>query len=41
MTITVGWRRIKTVEVRSRVRGHIRKVHFKDGDIVKEGPTAL
>jgi len=27
----------KTVEVRARVRGHIQKVHFKDGDIVKEG----
>jgi RND family efflux transporter MFP subunit len=27
----------KTQEVRSRVRGHIKKVHFKDGDIVKKG----
>src|SRR5262245_43488178 len=27
----------KTVEVRSRVRGHIQKVHFKDVDIVKAG----
>src|SRR5690349_1696325 len=25
------------VEVRARVRGHITKVHFTDGDIVKEG----
>ncbi|MCI0376357.1 MAG: biotin/lipoyl-binding protein, partial [Gemmataceae bacterium] len=27
----------ETVQVRARVRGHIVKVHFKDGDIVKEG----
>jgi RND family efflux transporter MFP subunit len=27
----------KVVEVRARVRGHIAKVHFKDGDIVKDG----
>ena len=26
-----------TLEVRSRVRGHIRQVHFKDGDIVQKG----
>jgi RND family efflux transporter MFP subunit len=26
-----------TVEVRSRVRGHIQSIHFKDGDIVKKG----
>jgi multidrug efflux system membrane fusion protein len=26
-----------SVEVRARVRGHIMKVHFRDGDIVKEG----
>jgi len=33
-----GWLEAhKTVEVRSRVRGHITKVHFQDGDIVKEG----
>jgi RND family efflux transporter MFP subunit len=33
-----GWlEAFKTVEVRARVRGHITKVHFKDGDIVKEG----
>ena len=33
-----GWlEAFKTVEVRSRVRGHITKVHFNDGDIVKEG----
>jgi RND family efflux transporter MFP subunit len=25
------------VEVRSRVRGHIQKVHFQDGDIVQQG----
>lgn len=27
----------KTVEVRARVRGHLTKVYFKDGSIVKEG----
>jgi RND family efflux transporter MFP subunit len=27
----------KVVEVRARVRGHITKVHFKDGDTVKDG----
>jgi RND family efflux transporter MFP subunit len=27
----------ETLEVRSRVRGHIQKIHFKDGDIVKKG----
>lgn len=27
----------KTVEVRSRVRGHLQKVHFKDGQLVKAG----
>jgi RND family efflux transporter MFP subunit len=33
-----GWlEAFKTVEVRSRVRGHITKVHFNDGDLVKEG----
>jgi RND family efflux transporter MFP subunit len=33
-----GWlEAFKTVEVRSRVRGHITKVHFNDGDMVKEG----
>jgi RND family efflux transporter MFP subunit len=33
-----GWlEAFKTVEVRARVRGHITKVHFKDGDFVKEG----
>ncbi|MBM4092988.1 MAG: efflux RND transporter periplasmic adaptor subunit [Planctomycetes bacterium] len=26
-----------TVEVRSRVRGHIQTVHFKDGDVVEKG----
>ena len=26
----------KTVEVRARVRGHIEKIHFKDGEIVKK-----
>ena len=33
-----GWlRAAKTVEVRSRVRGHIDKVHFQDGDFVDKG----
>jgi RND family efflux transporter MFP subunit len=33
-----GWlEAFKTVEVRSRVRGHITKVHFYDGDIVEQG----
>jgi len=33
-----GWlEAYKTVEIRSRVRGHITKVLFQDGDIVKEG----
>ena len=33
-----GWlQAFKTVEVRSRVRGHILKVHFHDGDFVKQG----
>jgi len=27
----------KTVEVRARVRGHIQKVHFTDGQLVKKG----
>nr|HET7858987.1 efflux RND transporter periplasmic adaptor subunit [Caldimonas sp.] len=27
----------KTVEVRARVRGHLQKVHFKDGQLVKAG----
>jgi RND family efflux transporter MFP subunit len=33
-----GWLRpYQEVEVRSRVRGHIQKVHFHDGDLVKQG----
>lgn len=33
-----GWlRAARTVEVRSRVRGHIDKVHFQDGDFVERG----
>jgi membrane fusion protein, multidrug efflux system len=33
-----GWlEAFKTVDVRARVRGHITKVYFKDGDIVKKG----
>ena len=35
-----GWlEAYKTVDVCPRVRGHITKVHFKDGDMVKEGQT--
>ena len=40
-TITAGWKPIKTVDVRARVRGHITKVHFQDGDLVTEGKTPL
>ncbi|MGO8750491.1 MAG: efflux RND transporter periplasmic adaptor subunit [Thermoguttaceae bacterium] len=33
-----GWlEAYRTVEVRARVRGHIKKVYFKDGDIVQVG----
>jgi len=33
-----GWLQASAVvEVRARVRGHIQKVHFQDGDIVKAG----
>ena len=33
-----GWlQAAETVEVRARVRGHLDKVHFKDGDLVKKG----
>jgi RND family efflux transporter MFP subunit len=33
-----GWlEAYKTVDVRARVRGHIKKVHFQDGDFVKVG----
>jgi RND family efflux transporter MFP subunit len=33
-----GWLRAsETVDVRARVRGHIAKVHFKDGDFVQAG----
>lgn len=27
----------EVVEVRSRVRGHLQKIHFKDGQMVKKG----
>ncbi len=37
-----GWlEAYKTVDVVSRVRGYITKVHFKDGDLVTEGKTPL
>ncbi|MGO9115048.1 MAG: efflux RND transporter periplasmic adaptor subunit [Thermoguttaceae bacterium] len=37
-----GWlEAYKTVDVRARVRGHITKVHFRDGDLVAEGKTPL
>lgn len=33
-----GWLRASaTVDIRSRVRGHIKRVHFRDGDFVKQG----
>jgi RND family efflux transporter MFP subunit len=33
-----GWlEAYETVEVRSRVRGHIQAIHFKDGDVVRKG----
>lgn len=33
-----GWLQASaTVEVRSRVRGHIQKIHFTDGDLVESG----
>jgi RND family efflux transporter MFP subunit len=37
-----GWlEAYKTVDVRARVRGHITKVHFQDGDLVTEDKTPL
>jgi multidrug efflux system membrane fusion protein len=37
-----GWlRSVDTVDVRSRVRGHLDKVHFVDGDLVKKGQLLL
>ena len=37
-----GWlEAYKTVDVRARVRGHITKVYFQDGDLVTEGKTPL
>ncbi len=37
-----GWLEAnKTVDVRARVRGHITKVHFQDGDLVTEDKTPL
>jgi RND family efflux transporter MFP subunit len=33
-----GWlKSLETVDIRSRVRGHLDKVHFKDGDLVTKG----
>ena len=33
-----GWlQSAETVDVRSRVRGHLDKIHFQDGDLVKKG----
>ena len=33
-----GWlRSVETVEVRARVRGHLDKIHFVDGDMVQKG----
>ena len=37
-----GWLRAsETVELRARVRGHIQKIHFQDGDLVEKGPAAV
>ena len=37
-----GWLEAsQTVEVRARVRGHIQKIHFKDGDMVQKGQLLL
>jgi RND family efflux transporter MFP subunit len=37
-----GWlEAYKTLDVRARVRGHITKVYFQDGDLVTEGKTPL
>ena len=33
-----GWlQSVETVDVRSRVRGHLDKIHFVDGDLVQKG----
>ena len=33
-----GWlRATETVDIRARVRGHLDKIHFTDGDMVKKG----
>ena len=33
-----GWvQSVEQVDIRSRVRGHLDKIHFKDGDLVKKG----
>ena len=33
-----GWlQAVESVDVRSRVRGHLDKIHFQDGDLVKKG----
>ena len=33
-----GWlRAAETVDIRARVRGHLDKIHFTDGDLVKKG----
>ena len=32
-----GWLQpVETVDIRSRVRGHLDKIHFTDGDLVKK-----
>ena len=37
-----GWLQSSSVvEVRSRVRGYIQKVHFKDGDLVEVRPAVV
>jgi RND family efflux transporter MFP subunit len=33
-----GWLKpVETVDIRARVRGHLEKIHFVDGDLVKKG----
>ena len=37
-----GWLQAsQTVDVRARVRGHIEKIDFKDGDMVKKGQLLI
>ena len=38
---TAGSRRRRSVDVRARVRGHIQKIRFKDGDMVTKGELLI